>query len=70
MQSQLQDTISMNRNWKFIQKDYTIKSFIGQGSFGQVVKAKHNVTKKSVAIKMISGFIKTFYNFKIVLREI
>ena len=66
----MHDTLSLNDSWNIVSKDYTVKSFIGQGSFGQVVKAKHNGTKKWVAIKMISGFTKSPYHFKKVLREV
>ena len=39
--------------WKPVKKNYSITRFLGEGSYGEVVKARHRFTKESVAIKMI-----------------
>lgn len=40
--------------WKAVtNRNYTIKSVIGEGSYGMVVKAKDGLTKKKVAIKLM-----------------
>jgi serine/threonine protein kinase len=33
---------------------YDLEEHIGEGSFGQVIKAKHRITQRDVAVKIIS----------------
>ena len=49
---------------------YELIEFIGQGTYGHVVKAKCKKSAKIVAIKYISDIFKSFYITKQVLREI
>ena len=39
--------------WNEVTTEYKIKQIIGEGSYGQVVKARHRETKQIVAIKKI-----------------
>lgn len=41
--------------WKCLQKKYSIVNIVGEGSFGQVVKAFCIQTQQPVAIKYISN---------------
>ena len=62
--------MELNPYWRDITSDYKIIKLIGQGTFGQVVKAKHRATGEYVAIKLISD---CFYNSTItrqILREV
>lgn len=56
--------------WKVVQKTYKISKFLGQGTFGTVMKCKHRVTKEVVAIKHITNLFDNYYTFKKVMREI
>lgn len=49
---------------------YTIKSKLGQGSFGKVYSAIHNHTGELVAIKEVKGFFDDFLEARRMLREI
>jgi len=56
--------------WSFIDKDYKIKKALGQGSYGQVVKAKCRETGKYFAIKLIKDIFSHPDLAKNVLREL
>jgi len=43
--------MELGQEWLIVLDDYTIMQHLGKGSYGQVVKAKHNLTNKVVAIK-------------------
>ena len=53
-----------------MKKDYKIKALIGSGSFGQVVKAKHIRTGKTVAIKLIENAFQSTYEGIKIIREV
>lgn len=56
--------------WTEIEPKYQILDFVGQGSFGQVVKAQNKSTGQIVAIKLIQDIFSNHYNAKKVVREI
>jgi serine/threonine protein kinase len=60
----------LDRSWITVKKDYKLLYVLGQGSYGQVVKATHRVTKKIVAIKNIKCTFDDLTHMKYVLREI
>ena len=39
--------------WRGVMDQYQLLDHLGEGSFGQVVKAKHNVSGKIYAIKLV-----------------
>lgn len=43
--------MSLDDSWLTAKQDYKLLSYIGKGSYGVVVKAKHRSTKQIVAIK-------------------
>ena len=43
--------VQLSNEWECIQHDFKLLEICGEGSFGRVVRAKHRVTKKEVAIK-------------------
>jgi serine/threonine protein kinase len=49
---------------------FKIIKVLGEGSFGQVVKAIECDTSKVFAIKMIENVFESTYNFKKIIREI
>ena len=59
-----------NTRWAYVKKEYKLVEFLGEGSFGQVVRAKHRVSGKVFAIKMITDVFKHDYQAKKILREI
>lgn len=56
--------------WKHALKDYEFIKLIGQGSYGEVVQAKHRNSGKEVAIKLIHNIFKSEYDSKKIVREI
>jgi serine/threonine protein kinase len=60
----------LDKAWKLASKDYKIVELIGEGSEGQVVRAKNRNTKEIVAIKMINCNIKETVVMKYLIREI
>ena len=53
-----------------MQQDYKLKKILGSGSYGQVVKAVHKKSQRTVAIKLMNETFKSDYKAKQVLREI
>jgi serine/threonine protein kinase len=43
--------VQLSNEWELLQQDFKLLEICGEGSFGRVVRAKHRVTKKEVAIK-------------------
>lgn len=56
--------------WNQLKKDYKLKKKIGSGHFGQVVRAIHRITKRTVAIKFIDNIFNNDYDAKKTVREI
>ena len=56
--------------WKLLAKDYKMQALIGSGSFGQVVKARHLKTGKTVAIKRIEDIFQNMYEGIKIVREV
>lgn len=56
--------------WNEILVYYQIKNKVGEGSFGDVYRAKCVLTSQTVAIKHIKGFSKNDYDFVKLIREI
>ena len=44
---------ALEPHWRLLTKDYKLKSRLGVGSFGEVVRGKHRNTGETVAIKCI-----------------
>ena len=61
---------SLHFNWNFLSKEFTFMSVLGTGTFGQVVRAKHNATNLDVAIKFINTDFDQINQCRNVLREI
>ena len=73
MQKSSQQNLStqdLGIEWRPILKKYTLDSYIGKGSFGQVIKAKNIATGQFVAIKQIKDIFRNYYECRKVLREI
>jgi serine/threonine protein kinase len=56
--------------WRHALTDYEFIKLIGQGSYGEVVQAKHRNSGKEVAIKLIHNIFKSEYDSKKIVREI
>ena len=56
--------------WSSLAADYDFLKIQGQGSFGQVVKANHKSSNKTVAIKYIADAFDNIHSIKRVYREI
>ena len=56
--------------WLCVKDRYEIKSVIGKGSYGQVVKAVCRASNEQVAIKMVKDFHKYDYDCCKLIREI
>ena len=56
--------------WKLVKKNYSITKFLGEGSYGVVVKARSRTTKEAVAIKMIEVDFKDIMSCRNIIREI
>ena len=61
---------SVDPVWKKIEDQYELIEIAGEGSFGQVYKAKHRVTGKIFAIKYLSNVFKDEFTARKILREI
>ena len=68
--SVLQKSIKLSAVWQTICSRYQPISFMGEGTFGQVIKAKDLKTGQAVAIKLIRNVFRNNYESRKVLREI
>ena len=62
--------VTLQRHWQLVTKDYQLLKLIGQGSYGEVVQARHKSTGKIVAIKLLKNLFKDIYEAKKQLREL
>lgn len=62
--------VTLTPIWRQALKDYEFIKLIGQGSYGEVVQAKHRNSGKEVAIKLINNIFKSEYDSKKIVREI
>lgn len=62
--------VKLGSVWKTIVSRYELLTYIGAGSFGQVIKARCMQTGKLVAIKQISNIFRNSYECRKVIREI
>ena len=62
--------IVLGKEWKNVTKYYTLIEHLGEGSYGKVVKAKHNKTGLVVAIKHMKIKWEHDYEIKKIVREI
>jgi serine/threonine protein kinase len=56
--------------WKALKKDYKLMEVVGEGSVGLIVKARHRLSGKDVAIKKIDCSFDDSNHMKYVLREL
>ena len=61
---------SDNHSWNPVLLKYKLLSFIANGSFGVVMKARNRQTKKLVAIKRIEDAFTDSYSFTKIMREV
>lgn len=62
--------MKLGYEWKTITQKYELLTYIGSGSFGQVIKAKSLETGEFVAIKQIKNIFRNHYECRKVIREI
>jgi len=60
----------MDPLWKSIRVEYKLLEEMGQGSYGQVIKAMHRQSKQVVAIKLMKNIFADSYQARKTLREI
>lgn len=60
----------LDSSWKFLETEYEILSFLGQGTYGKVFKARHRQSAKECAIKQIKNVFFSNYEANKILREI
>ena len=55
--------LKLDKEWRTpdIEKDYDFLEFLGGGTYGQVVKAKHRETGNVYAVKLIKNIFKCVY---------
>jgi len=62
--------VKLGSIWRTIVAKYEPISFMGEGSFGQVVKARMRSNGRVVAIKYIKNVFRNNYESRKVIREI
>ena len=60
----------LDQSWKNVTKEYKLLQVLGQGTGGQVIKAKHRESGQIVAVKKVEIAIEDLDHVKYVLREI
>lgn len=58
------------KDWTEVPSEYTLKKFLGQGSYGQVALAVNSNTGMKVAIKRMEGVFEDETDCKRILREV
>ena len=59
-----------SQHWGELSASYEILKPLGNGAFGQVVKAKSKATGEIVSIKLIENCFKNIHRARLALREI
>ena len=62
--------IKLDASWKLVKKDFKLYSVLGEGAYGQVVKACHRESRRNFAIKNIKCSFNDLPHMKYILREI
>ena len=62
--------LDLPKEWLHITQDYSLLEHLGQGSYGQVVKAACKVTGETVAVKGIFDITDNEYDWVKIIREI
>ena len=60
----------LDSSWKSLKTNYKLTDVVGQGSGGLIVKARHRLSNREVAIKKIDCSFKDLNHMKYVLREL
>lgn len=66
----LKKNVQISHMWQQLPDDYIMEDLIGEGSFGQVIRAKHVKSSKKVAIKLVQNIYEDDYNARKILREV
>ena len=64
------ESLNLHPLWKVISDDYDFQKILGSGTFGDVIKGRHKMTKTHVAIKLLKNSMQDEYQAKKVLTEI
>ena len=64
------EQVVLSSHWLHVTKDYDLIRLIGQGSYGEVVQARHKNSGKTVAIKLLKDLFINKYETKKQLREL
>lgn len=56
--------------WAIIQKDYDLHETLGEGSFGEVLKATEKKSGKMFAIKLVRNTFNDQYSARKIVREV
>ena len=72
MQGKKKTDLKLDKEWRTpdIEKDYEFLEFLGEGTYGQVVKAKHKQSGQVYAVKLIKNIFKCVYQARLTYREI
>lgn len=66
----MEKKLVLDKQWKIIKQNYSITRFMGEGSYGEVVKARHRTTREVVAIKMLKFNFNNIHLIRNVIREL
>jgi serine/threonine protein kinase len=62
--------VKLDSSWKQLKKEFKLLNVLGEGVYGQVVKACHRETMRKFAIKNVSCSFNDLSHMKYILREI
>ena len=62
--------MQINSLWATITEEYELLSPLGAGAFGEVMKARHIKSNKTVAIKLMTNLFNHLYTSKKIVSEI